>query len=495
MDALKCGDYISTFLTSVPRPLGIGKIRKFICIPELSKLTIKPFNHSFHNLTRAVCERVFYVKMGDKFTRPPQPVDFAVKLERVKRQLMPFLPRIVPWTEEQFLDSCNGPKRKRYEAAAESLREEDLGKRDARVEVFIKYEKTDHTTKQDPVPRVISPRTPRYNLKLGKYIKKLEPLLFKSLGKLFGDTTVIKGFNAYQSAMKLRKKWDHFKNPVAIGLDASRFDQHVSVDALKFEHDIYMKCFPLKKHQRKLRRLLNMQLENHCVGYTPEGVVKYTIRGTRMSGDMNTSLGNCVLMCCMIKAYADFVGIELKLANNGDDCVVFMEKSDMNKFQEGVYEYFLGLGFNMKVEKPVFEFDQIEFCQTHPVYDGERWIMMRNPHVVPSKDSVFLQPYQSMGQVFNWMKTMSIGGLRMSGGLPVLQNFYMMFGRYGAQGRVIPKVWSWYHNKLINRMDRDFGPVSPEARLSVWLAYNLTPDEQVMLETEYDNTRLSFALL
>lgn len=485
------GDYlIPRFLTLVPKPLGIVKVRKFLCFPELSKLTVIPFNHSFHNLTRAVCERVFYVKRGGIFTTPPQPVDFGASLAEVKRLLVPVLPRIVPWTTQEFLDSCKGPKRGRYEKAAESLREEDLCPRDAEVEVFIKYEKTDHTTKQDPVPRVISPRSPRFNLKLGKFIKKLEPLLFKSLGKLFGDTTVIKGFNAYQSAQKLRKKWECFKNPVAVGLDASRFDQHVSRDALLWEHDIYRLCFPNRKDRRRLMRLLKYQLDNKCTGYAPDGMLKYHVSGTRMSGDMNTSLGNCVLMCSMIKAYSLHTGIQLRLANNGDDCVVFMESCDLDRFNEGVYDFFLGLGFDMKVEKPVYEFEQIEFCQTHPVFDGSRWIMMRNPNIVPSKDSVFLQPYQSKRQVFGWMNAVSLGGLRMTGRLPVLQNFYRLCGRYGEQGQKTPKVWSWFHSRMIEKMDRDFGPVSPEARLSFWLAFNITPDQQEVQEDEFDLARL-----
>lgn len=469
-----------------PDPLGATKERKFLSIQIVSNpLSIIPFNHTLVNLKRAVIERVFFVKKNGLFVKPPQPRDFAGKLARVYQDLVPLLPRLVPWTTQEFLESCVGPKRKRYEVAAKSLVHEPLCRRDAEVEVFIKYEKTDNTTKTDPIPRVISPRSSRFNLSIGKFIKRLEHHMFKSLGKLFGDPTVIKGYNAYESASLLRNKWEYFNKPVAVGLDASRFDQHVSLDALKWEHSVYAKCFPIKKHRMKLAHMLDMQLHNKCVGYCKDGKLKYTVDGTRMSGDMNTSLGNCVIMCSMIKAYADYQCIEVKLANNGDDCVVFMESSDLHKFSDGLYEWFYEMGFDMKIETPVFEFESVEFCQTHPVFDGYRWIMLRNPHTALSKDQVFLQPFQSWRQVYAWMSAVGIGGLRMTGGLPVFQNFYRVFARYGSPGRT-PFKWSWYTNQSLKRMDRDFGPVTPEARSSFWSAYDLTPDEQLLLESEFD---------
>lgn len=479
-----------------PIPLGITKVRQYLRLSLIpNPLDILPFNHTFRCLKRAVLERVFYVKVDGVFQSPPQPVRFSEKLEKVFSSLKRHLPHISPWTTQEFLDSCKGTKKVRYQKAAESLLERGLTQEDAQVEVFIKYEKTDHTTKQDPVPRVISPRNPRFNLKLGKYIKKLEPLLFKSLSQLFGDPTVIKGYNAYKAAFLLKKKWDSFRCPVAVGLDASRFDQHVSFDALKWEHNVYLQCFH-GKQRKKLAKLLKMQLVNRCVGYCKDGILRYKIRGTRMSGDMNTSLGNCVIMCSLIKAYSEHVGVNVKLANNGDDCVVFMEEADLDRFSTGLFDWFHTMGFNMQIEKPVRIFEHVEFCQTHPVFDGWRWIMMRNPKTVLSKDSVFLQPFQSVKQVTSWMKAVGVGGLRMTGGLPILQNFYRVFDRYGRQGNIdLSRFWSWHHNKSIECMDRDFGPVSAEARASFWDAYDITPDEQELQEEAFDRVTVDASSL
>jgi hypothetical protein len=454
---------------------------------------IIPFNHTFPNLVKAVAERVFFVKKNGVFQKPPSPVSFAETLSGVYASLKPLLPSTTPWTYAEFVDSCKGCKRKVYEDAFDSLfTEGPVKSKDAGIEVFIKLEKTDCTTKVDPVPRVISPRTSRFNLCIGRFLKKVEPKIFRSLGKLFGSPTVIKGYNAYKSAAVLKAKWDSYSEPVAVGLDASRFDQHVSVDALKWEHQIYLDCFPIKRHRRKLARLLKMQLVNHCKGYTPNGKLRYTVEGTRMSGDMNTSLGNCVLMCSMIKAFLVHKGVDAQLANNGDDCVVFMEKRDLGKFSEGLYEWFINMGFDMKIEAPVFEFEKVEFCQTQPIFDGNRWLMCRKPEAVFAKDTTFLQPYQSKKQISNWLYAVGMGGLRLTGGIPVLQHFYRAYLRYGKPGLVPKDHFSWYTRQLMTDMDRDFGPVTPEARCSFQRAFGITPDEQVELERQIDQWEFSF---
>lgn len=92
------------------------------------------------------------------------------------------------------------------------------------METFVKCEKLNFTSKDDPAPRVIQPRAPEYNVELGRYIKHLERPLFKSLESFFGYPVVFKGHDANVYGQWMRAHWDNFRNPVAIGLDASRFD-------------------------------------------------------------------------------------------------------------------------------------------------------------------------------------------------------------------------------------------------------------------------------
>jgi hypothetical protein len=358
---------------------------------------------------------------------------------------------------------------------------------DAELAIFVKYEKTDRTTKLDPVPRIISPRNPKFNLRVGRYIRPLEKRLFKSLGKLFGHKTVIKGLNAIQSARVLHEKWEMFKNPVAVGLDASRFDQHVSHDALVWEHKVYLDCFKETKHRKRLARLLQLQEVNRCFGETPDGDVNYSIKGTRMSGDMNTSLGNCVLMCSMIHAFGKFCGVNIQLANNGDDCVVFMESGDLSKFMSDLPQWFLNLGFNMTVEEPVYEFDKIEFCQTKPIFDGQEWIMCRNPHNAIAKDSIMLKKWDG-GKFFRgWLDAVGTGGLSLTGRLPVFQELYAAYIRSGEFRKIPEDLLPWNLRQLKEGVNREYGAVHPACRSSFYSAFGITPDEQVCMEKYYSD--------
>jgi len=232
-------------------------------------------------------------------------------------------------------------------------------------------------------------------------------------------------------------------------------------------------------------------LVNHCTGVTQDGVVKYSIEGTRMSGDMNTSLGNCLLMCAMVHAYSAHVVVNVKLANNGDDCVVFMEKADLDRYMAPLSKWFLEMGFNMAIEKPVFDFEEVEFCQTKPIFDGLGYIMCRNPHTAIIKDSVMLTCWDTAAIYRGWLDAVGTGGLAMAGQIPVFQELYSAYVRSGKR-RPIPKEllpWSLRHwNAGVNRKH---GPVHPACRASFYTAYGMTPDEQECLERYYRGLVLS----
>jgi len=458
-------------------------------------MKLSSFNSDINTLERAVKERVFFVKGKDGFEQPPRPA--ANYFERALAQTMSLLESHLPKTAPLSINACvetfRGPKRRIYEAAAESLEVKPLTQADSHVNVFVKYEKTDYTRKSDPVPRVISPRDPRFNINLACYLRPIEEKIFESLSQLFeGHRTVFKGMNAAESGQAMFGMWSSFKNPVAVGLDASRFDQHVSEDALKWEHTVYPKCFP-PQYRARLEKLLSWQLTNKCSGYTKDGKLQYTLKGGRMSGDMNTSLGNCILMCCMIKQFSLDQGVRTLLANNGDDCVVFMEASDLERFSRGLDEWFRAMGFNMVDEPPCYTFEEIEFCQTHPVYVGPEpssYIMVRHPKWAIAKDTTSLYSFDSMKQYRGWLDAVGTGGLAMTGGVPVFQEFYASYLRHASPHKTQHHAQSWGVRALQQGMVRSYGPISPETRASFYWAFGVLPDEQCVLEDFYKRVDL-----
>lgn len=455
-------------------------------------MDLRGFNNSVNTLERAVLERVFYVKRGGTFAPPPRPAQghFPRCLYDTRRALARHLPLSAPMGYSAFVATFQGRKRVIYQRAVDSLLRRSVCRQDAKLRVFVKYEKTDFTRKTDPVPRVISPRDPRYNVEVGRFLRPVEERIFDALGQLFGHRTVFKGMNSLDSGRCMAEKWAMFRRPVAVGLDASRFDQHVSRDALKWEHDVYLSCLPRAKHRRALARLLRWQLTNNCVGFTPDGRVRYKVDGGRMSGDMNTSLGNCVLMCSMVHAYSAARGVKVQLANNGDDCVVIMEAKDLPRFSQGLDEWFLALGFNMVVEDPVYDLERVEFCQTQPVWVGPQphdYLMVRHPKWAIAKDTVSVHPLDSDRAFRGWLDAVGQGGIAMTGGVPVFQDFYHSYIRCGKFLKSATTGLSWGVRSLIRGMKRQYGAVSPRTRLSFWVAFGVTPDEQLCLERFYSS--------
>jgi hypothetical protein len=393
------------------------------------------------------------------------------------------MPRL---SRRQVVDRYTGSKKRVYEEALLSLQRKPLGKDDARLKMFVKFEKQN----LDKAPRGINPRDPRYNLELGRYLKHAEKSYFKAINEAFGghtDHTVIKGLNADESARVLKQKWDRFNEPVAVGLDAAKFDAHVSVDALKFEHSFYTGVYP---GDRKLQKLLSWQLVNEGVAYADDGTVKFKIKGTRSSGDLNTSLGNCNIMCGCVYAYAKDRCVEVELANNGDDCVVFMERANLTKFLEGLEGWFRHRGFVMVAEEPVFAFEQVEFCQTKPVQLTTGWRMVRNHVAVLKKDPICLIAVQNDNVFRKWLDAVGDCGTTLNLGVPVQHAFYEAYKRHGVKCSEGMKEKIYQNTSMRTRLSELRGSshkISPEARVSYYYAFGILPDHQVEIESFYQN--------
>jgi len=449
------------------------------------------YNNGVDAAERAFTERYFLCKEGAAY-RPALPVrqqQFSSRRFREFRQKvleeMPHLPRLV---KQQVVDSYVGPKRRLYQQVLDEFSSEPLTIRDSYLKSFVKFEKQNVTK----APRVINPRSPRYNLCLGQYLKHADHHFFRAINRAFGAetrATVIKGMNADESAHVLRDKWDRFADPVAVGLDATKFDMHVSMVALRYEHSFYTSLYP---GAAKLRELLRWQLRNRGRARFEDGTLEFEIPGTRSSGDLNTSLGNCILMCSMIWAYAKQRGVNVELANNGDDCVVFMEWRDLTRFQRGLDVWFRQQGFAMTVEPPVRDFERLEFCQTRPVQLTTGWRMVRNQSAVLTKDPMCLLSIPNDKVYRMWLDAVGTCGLKGAAGVPVQEAFYECMKR-NARGTEASAGFTQHVFKNTSQLSRVRGleraVVSDEAR-AYWQAFGVLPDEQRQMEKRYSELQL-----
>lgn len=436
-------------------------------------------NSSLRNLARGIVERVLFTRnAGGKLVSPVKPKDGVFKRLKTLSLAVRRCTRsttVVSVEDYPSLYHCSR-KRALYERAAASLNVGAITRRDSHVSTFVKAEKVNFTAKPDPAPRVIQPRDPRYNLMVGRYLKPFEKNMFDAVALCFGYKVVCKGLNAEGTALQLRENWEHYRSPVAIGLDASRFDQHVSREALEFEHSYYNSVF----NSPELERLLSWQLINKGVGWTDEGKVSYTVNGCRMSGDINTSMGNCYIMSLIVLGYFQEKGVAARLANNGDDCVVICESSDLHKF-DAISDWFTDFGFKLTREEPVYEFERIEFCQTQPVLTGSGWRMVRNPFTAMSKDTVSLLSWANELEFDRWRGAISSCGLSLTRGVPVWEAFYQKLGGVSHQQSYdrVSDSGLGYMAKGVIGCDH----ITAESRFSFWRAFGITPDEQVALES------------
>lgn len=440
------------------------------------------YNNTLSVVLRALTERLYYVKGTDGFVPCPRPVVpfsslnyFATSV----RRCMPAMPSV--WTHEQFVNSYTGCKQRRYASAASTLARRRLRRTDGYLKTFIKAELYNGFKKVDPCPRLIQPRTPEYNVELGKYLRPAEKLIYKAIDKVFGHHVVLKCDNMFTRAKTIVGYWGEFKRPCFVGLDASRFDQHVSPEALEYEHRFYDSLF----HSSELRDVLSWQVNQVGYANVVDGCVRYTVQGCRASGDMNTALGNVFLMCGITHNFLRTLPCKWRFINDGDDCGIIVEAEDVH-YLDSLPEHHLQFGFEMEVEPPVYCIEQIEFCQCHPIkLNDTEWMMVRNIHKAMQHDWIVITTRDWCTTEDNLVATGRCG-LALYGDVPVLGAMYgaMVQAQHSERNvtRLMTERDGWRRALTGNRLY----PVDETiARVSIYKAFGLLPDFQAHLEDRF----------
>lgn len=468
--------------------VGIVKARKaFVYSGGVIRDNIFFYNNSLSVVQRALTERLYLVKGKMGFVPCPRPTVSFSTLSYFKKAVRRGL-RATPsaWTTEQFVQSYAGALRSRYASAAATYSMRGVRRSDGYLKTFIKAELYNGTKKCNPCPRLIQPRTPVYNIAIGRFLRPVEKLIYKSIDHVFGHHVVLKCDNMWQRAKTIKQYWDEFSDPVFVGLDASRFDQHVSAEALEFEHSLYNEMF----RDPELKRLLEWQINQKGFANMVDGSVKYTVRGCRASGDMNTALGNVFLMCAISHSFLQSLGVPFRFINDGDDCGVFLERQHLNLL-DALPCYYLKYGFEMEVEPPAYEMEGIEFCQCRPVQlTATEWMMVRNVHKCMAHDWVVLTTR-------DWATTEEVlvatarCGLALYADVPVLSEMYSAMSRFPCRENIVQRILqaefsgsgrTW---RLFASRNRPYAVDETIARVSMYKAFGLLPDEQKHLEEHY----------
>jgi hypothetical protein len=360
-----------------------------------------------------------------------------------------------------------------------------LDRRDGKVTAFVKSEKFDPNAKRNPDPRMIQLRNPRYNVEVGVYMRPMEKLLYTCKGPM-GDRCIAKGLAPRQRASLLVRKMGRFDHPVVLSIDCSRWDKHLSLDVLKVEHSVYLGLC----NDPYFRWLLTLQQRNEVVTSTG---VRYTALGNRMSGDMNTALGNCLVMSLMVRAYAQEIGLQRwDYLDDGDDCLILVESRDESLVRETLQPVFKEFGQEVKLENRAMFPEEVVFCQSRPIFDGKQWTFVRDWRKALSHDCCGTRKWHVPQLVRGMLRAVGLCNLALNEGIPILQSWALACIRNGASAK-IPKAFAddeeafgrikhtigWDWDRILQPR---YSPVTDEARLSFERAWGVTPQEQMDVE-------------
>lgn len=304
--------------------------------------------------------------------RPQLLPEYDAGLFQDLRHLRRFQRRPKRWTRQEYADSYRDPgKRRFYTRVAEDL---DSGRKklSASVKPHTKMEKMSSTKYK--APRLIQARDPTFNVEYGRYIKPLERAT-KS------DIHIGKG-NFDEVGRKIHKLSKRYK--FYTECDHSTFDAHITVEMLKLTHRFYQSCYP---DDPVVCSLSARTIFNRC--YTRNGE-SYTVLGTRMSGDVDTSFGNSLLNYHIIKTALDEAKIDGDVVVQGDDSIIFTNIPLGDVFAAQLRR------FNMesKLSPSTTNIHTVEYCASKLVYDNEgRPTMAADPERIADRFGFCFRPY------------------------------------------------------------------------------------------------------
>lgn len=451
----------------------------------LSSKHVAPFGKGVENVVSGMKERVFYIdEQGTQ--RPPcrrGHLELGPLTERLVRHIGPCNRA----TGADFISTRTGSKKKMYEQARQNLLDRPRTLSELAVlQYFTKYESTVHSKRQ--VPRIVSPRSFEFNYLLGRYMRAIEHTIFDALPTLFkGIPVVAKGLTQLEKGELIAEK---LRGKVAVGLDASRFDQTIGRELLKAEHSLYLGLFP---GDRLLAGLLDCQLRNRGKAHCHDGYVAADIGAMRCSGDQNTSLGNCIVSCLLARLFMDETGIDGDVINDGDDLVMFVAPEDLPKL-ERLEAWYLDWGLRMKVEQPSYTPEEVEFCQSKPVWTPRGYLLVRNPAKVFNTDYCGSHKVALEEDYRVHLRAVGLCGLAMAAGIPMLQEYYVAGVRCGKTGKLKEELGGKFYQAKIElragAVQRAI-PIDIRTRFSFEKAFGICPLEQEAYEGVISSFTLS----
>lgn len=392
-------------------------------------------------------EKQYYHKLANKIFREfdIQPVD-----------------KVGYWT---IINGYVGSKRLAYMRAYDQLKLQGFQKKFAYVKMFVKPDKFPSAKARVKPPRAIQYRGPEFNLEVARYLKPIEEA-FYNLKSPSGFRFVAKGLNNVERALLLRDISLTYNNPAYVLLDHSHFDSTINVEHLRTCHRLYKRFNP----SGHLQKLLQFQINNR--GFTKNGI-HYKVKGTRMSGDYDTALGNCIVNYIALRGWLKQCHVRGDIILDGDDSILIVERASLPYLD---YSHFGKCGFETKHEV-VYDLASVEFCQSKYM-DCNPPRFSRNPIRALSRLNISVRDYYGSGWN-RYQAGIGLGEMATNQGVPILY----AVGRKLAllSNKPIFDTESYY--KTVVNLDPPV--IDAEVREQFYRAWGITPHDQELIESTY----------
>lgn len=321
--------------------------------------------------------------------------------------------------------------------------------------------------------RGIQYRSPVYNAALARHLHNVEPAIYRALLNQDGTPVVAKGFSPLERGLIIDAMASRFRDPMFVLADHSRFDAHVNMELLREEHRTYLR---LRGYNRELRTLLHWQEKSKGV---TRGGIRYHVTAKRMSGDLNTALGNSVLNWAMLQSFVDLHGLDVSIFLDGDDSLMICERQELPDLAAHCLKY--GMATTVEI---VDDIHHAEFCQSRLIYTRQGPVMVRNPWKTLDVLTKCPRKVEPEWRAQGVLAATALGELMQAPAVPVICVAASVMARYAGETPIFitPDEWGRFS---VYRTDTIIEDVDDTARVELERAWGMTISEQLAIEAHY----------
>jgi hypothetical protein len=336
----------------------------------------------------------------------------------------------------------------------------------------------------------------RFVLEHARRVKPLEALMKRCKGKS-RYPVFCKSLNLKQRAALLKRKMERFNSPHIYTCDASSFDGSVRNFHLDGIHSLTSKVLGSDALADKMH---SWRKKNQGRSF---GGIKFKIDERRMSGDSDTSFGNCLIMASAIDCVMARLGIKrYELLNDGDDCLIIVEGECLDS---GMFNGFMAeCGFETAAELCGTEIETAEFCRSRPVECATGLKFVNN---IQRKLATFCcshKHYRTAKEGYRVMLANALCSLSVAGDVPIMgamaeavrkatiRRVKQKCKKFERALFVVARENMGYRRKHKSRTHKElrvsiessarFVKPTIESRNSFYLAFGITPQDQVRVE-------------